>query len=488
MTVRVRFAPSPTGFLHIGSVRTALYNWLFARHHKGVFILRIEDTDEVRSTKESVDAILDGMRWLGLDWDEGPEKGGDFGPYFQMQRADIYQKQAQKLLEGNKAYYCYCTPEELKERREQTIKEKKPPKYDGRCRDLDEAKKAKYEKEGRRRVVRFRMPGAGKTKIRDLVKGDIEFDNAVLDDFVIMKSNGTPIYNFANVIDDSLMEISHIIRGDDHISNTPRQVLLYEALGFNVPEFAHVAMIHGSDGGRLSKRHGATALEQYHQEGYLPQALLNYLALLGWSTSDSQQLFTIDEMVEKFSLDGCGKSAAVFDPQKLLWMNGEYLRKLEPERLVEISIPYLEKQGLVNKDTRYEYLRKIISLEQEKMKLVSDVVGLVDFFLRDDVEFDEKAVNKVLKKEHAPKALEAMAAKLKEMDEKDFVCDKLEKLTRDVAEVLGFKAGQVFHPVRVSISGKTTGPGLFEMMEVLGKEKVLKRITRVQKEIFQENA
>lgn len=482
MTVRVRFAPSPTGFLHIGSVRTALYNWLFARHNKGSFILRIEDTDEIRSTTESLNAILEGMKWLGLGWDEGPDVGGNYGPYFQMERLDIYTKYAEQLVKEDKAYYCYCTPEELKARREEVLRKKKPPKYDGRCRKLTEDKKKEYEKQGRKRVVRFKMSVSGKTKVNDLVRGAIEFDNVVLDDFVLLKSNGTPIYNFANVIDDSLMQISHIIRGDDHISNTPRQIVLYEALGFKLPEFAHVPMIHGADGSRLSKRHGATAVREYQEEGYLPEALRNYLALLGWSTSDSQQIFTLKEMIEKFSLEGCGKSAAVFDPQKLLWMNGEYIRKIDIDKLVELSVPYLERTNLLKKQIRYEGLKKIIALEHEKMKLISDVPKLVDFFLLEDVEFDEKAVNKVLRKDHVLNALKTMKEKLTDLDDKEFIAGQLEKLTRETAEELNLKTSQVFHPVRVSVSGRTTGPGLFEMMEVLGKEKVLRRIERTLKE------
>ncbi len=484
MTVRVRFAPSPTGFLHIGSVRTALYNWLFARHNKGVFILRIEDTDEVRSTDESVNAILEGMKWLGLDWDEGPDIGGDFGPYFQMQRLDVYQKYAKQLINEGKAYYCYCAPEELANRREESIKQKKPPKYDGRCRELTQHKEKEYQQQGRSRVIRFKMLSCGKTKLNDLVRGEIEFDNSVLDDFVLMKSNGTPIYNFANVLDDNLMEITHIIRGDDHISNTPRQILLYEAFGFKLPEFAHVPMIHGADGSRLSKRHGATAVNQYQEEGYLPEALRNYLALLGWSTTDSQQIFTVQEMVEKFSLDGCGNSPAIFDPQKLLWMNGEYIRKADIDRLVELAIPYLEKSNLLSKQSfRYENLKRIIALEQERMKLISEIPGLVDFFFTEDVKFDEKAVNKVLKKDYVSDILKMVKEKLTNLDEKEFKTEQLENLTRIVAEKLNIKTSQVFHPIRVSVSGRTVGPGLFEMMEVLGKTKVLNRIARVLKEV-----
>lgn len=483
MSVRVRFAPSPTGFLHIGSVRTALYNWLFARHNKGTFVLRVEDTDEVRSTQESVEAILEGMRWLGLDWDEGPDKGGDYGPYYQMQRLDIYKKYAERLIKEGKAYYCYCTPGELATRRDEAIKQKKPPKYDGRCRELSQEQEKQYQREGRGRAVRFKMPSSGKTKINDLVRGEIEFDNSVLDDFVLLKSNGTPIYNFANVIDDNLMKISHIIRGDDHISNTPRQILLYEAFGFKLPGFAHVPMIHGADGSRLSKRHGATAVSQYKEEGYLPGALRNYLVLLGWSTVDSQQIFNLEEMIEKFSLEGCGKSAAVFDAQKLLWMNGEYIRKTDLDRLVELAIPYLEKANLLTKQTRYEELRKIIALEQERIKLLSEIPQLVDFFFLEQVKFDEKAVDKVLKKEGIPDMLKIVKEKFSQINEADFKTEYLEKLARDIVEELKIKTNQLFHPIRVSVSGRTVGPGLFEMLEVLGKEKVLKRIEKVLKEV-----
>jgi nondiscriminating glutamyl-tRNA synthetase len=483
MTVRVRFAPSPTGFLHIGSVRTALYNWLFARHNKGTFVLRIEDTDEVRSTKESVEAILEGMKWLGLDWDEGPGKDGNYGPYFQMERLDIYKKYADQLIKEGKAYYCYCTAEELAARREEAVKEKRPPKYDGRCRQLSEEQKKKYELEGRSKVVRFKTASSGKTKINDLIRGEIEFDNAVLDDFVLLKSNGTPIYNFANVIDDSLMKITHIIRGDDHISNTPRQVLLYEALGFNLPEFAHGPMIHGADGSRLSKRHGATSVEQYKEEGYLPEALRNYLLLLGWSTTESQQIFTLSEMIEKFSLEGCGKSPAVFDLQKLLWMNGEYIRQTNLDRLVELAIPYLEKAGLINKDVHYQELKNIIALEQQRIRLIAEIPQLVDFFLKEEVRFDEKAVDKVLKKDYVPGMLKIIREKFSQIAEADFKTEKLETLTRQIAEELNIKTNQVFHPVRVSVSGRTVGPGLFEMLEVLGKETVLKRLEKVLNEM-----
>ena len=347
-SIRVRFAPSPTGYLHIGGARTALFNWLFARHNNGVFILRIEDTDEMRSTDESVNGILESMKWLGLDWNEGPGLGsdlptgqagptagatggqtpprGDYGPYFQMQRLDKYQAACDQLLKKGLAYPCYCTPEEVEKMRELALLAKRPPKYDGRCRNLTSEQRAASERAGKKKSIRIKTPQEGNTRFVDLVRGGLDFENALLEDFVILKTSGVPTYNFACVVDDHHMAISQVIRGDDHLSNTPRQILIYEALGWKAPQFAHLAMILGSDGSRLSKRHGATSVMEYKEAGYLPEALLNYLALLGWGTEDSQQIFSQAEMVEKFSLERCSKSPAAFDPNKLLWMNGEYIR------------------------------------------------------------------------------------------------------------------------------------------------------------------
>src|SRR6185436_12655980 len=347
---RVRFAPSPTGFLHIGGARTALFNYLFARRHKGVFILRIEDTDEVRSTRDSVDAILESMAWLGLAWDEGPvfepgltgedwkEKGG-FTPYFQMRRVEHYKKFISQLLDKEQAYPCFCTPEELDAMRRQAQLEKRPPRYDGRCRHLNDAQRKAAEAKGRKASIRFKMPEGGATVVRDLIRGEVSFENKLLQDFVIQKTAGGPTYNFACVVDDHLMEISHVIRGDEHLPNTPSQLQLYNALGWKPPEFAHLSMILGPDGAKLSKRHGATSVLEYRTQGFLPETMRNYLALLGWATPDSQQLFEAEELIAKFDLAGCQKNPATFDPQKLLWMNGTNIRKMSPEKLLEEAGP-----------------------------------------------------------------------------------------------------------------------------------------------------
>lgn len=476
--VRVRFAPSPTGHLHIGGARTALFNFLFARHQGGTFILRIEDTDRERSTLEAVRHIIDGLRWLRLDWDEGPEVGGDYGPYSQLERLPIYQKYAQKLIESGKAYYCYCTPEELAERREQMLKKGIPPKYDGRCRFLSEKEEKKFINEGRSRVVRFATPDKGETVFKDLIKGKVEFVNSLLDDFVMLKSDGIPTYNFAAVVDDHLMKITHVIRGDDHISNTPRQILVYKALGFDdIPQFAHLPMILGPDGTRLSKRHGATAVVDYKEFGYLPDALINYLALLGWAAGDTQEVFSLDELIEKFSLERVGKSSAIFSPEKLEWMNGEYIRKTDIETLANRVVPFLQRKGYLPEqvtEEQLEYVRKVVTLEQERLKTLADITQLAGFFFVDKVMYDEEAVNRILKEEHIHDLLEKLKVKLAELS--PFSAKKVEGLMRGVAEELGLKTSLVFHPLRVAVSGRMVGPGLFDMVEVLGKARVLKRI------------
>jgi nondiscriminating glutamyl-tRNA synthetase len=486
MTVRVRFAPSPTGYLHIGGARTALYNWLFARHNKGTFILRIEDTDEVRSTSESVDGILEGMKWLGLDWDEGPNydlsSKGDYGPYFQMQRKELYTEYAKKLLDEGKAYLCYCSQEELAERREEAKKNGVAPKYDGRCRNITSEQKKKYEAEGRKPVIRFKNDFKGQTKFDDIVRGEVSFENELLDDFVIVKSSGIPVYNFAVTIDDYLMKITHVVRGDDHISNTPRQIMLYKSFGCEIPKFAHIPMILGQDGSRLSKRHGATSVTSYRDEGYLPEALLNYLSLLGWATEDSQQLFTQEELIQKFTLERCSSSAAIFDLQKLIWMNGEYIRKKTIDEFYEIEKPILVKAGLIKENLSIDeenFVKKVLALEQEKTKLTIDVPKLVDFMLKDDFEYDQKAIEKILKKENAKQILNDMQERIQNLE--DFTSDNLEKLTRDYALEKNIKTGEIFHPVRVATSGRTIGPSLFHYMEVLGKEKVIARIKNTKK-------
>ncbi|MBN1621873.1 MAG: glutamate--tRNA ligase [Endomicrobiales bacterium] len=481
MTIRVRFAPSPTGYLHIGGARTALFNWLFARKNKGTFILRIEDTDEVRSTDESVGAIIKSMRWLGLDWDEGPEVGGSHEPYFQVQRKEkgIYQQYIEKLFEKGNAYRCYCTTEDLEEMRDKAKKEGKQPKYDRRCLSLTENDWKQNDAKGKPYVIRFKRPDEETITIPDIICGEngVTFDNNLLDDFVLVKSSGVPTYNFACVVDDIEMEITHVFRGNDHLSNTPKQVQLYKVLEKELPKFAHFSMILGSDGSRLSKRHGHTSVLEYRDEGYLPEALKNYLALLGWSTEDSQQIFEQDELIEKFSVERCSTSAAVFDPQKLLWMNGEYIRKKSASEITKRFFYFATKNAEIQEKIKgwdKSLVEKYIGVEQEKLKLLSDIPGRIDIFFVDNVEYEPEAVNKVLKKDTARMVLEESLKRLE--NQSDFGAEALEKYARDFAAEKNVGTGKVFHPLRVAVSGRTQGPSLFHMMELLGKDKVLKRI------------
>jgi nondiscriminating glutamyl-tRNA synthetase len=506
--IRVRFAPSPTGFLHIGGARTALFNWLFARHTGGTFILRIEDTDEVRSTDESVNGILVSMAWLDLDWDEGPfppspqvfaaktlegsslsaakatvvltppnTAVGDKGPYFQMQRfeAGLYQKYVDQLLASGDAYPCYCTPAEVEKMRELALLAKRPPKYDGTCRNLTAEQRQARESEGRKKSIRFKTPQTGVTDFTDLVRGPMHFENEHLEDFVILKTSGVPTYNFACVVDDALMDISHVIRGDDHISNTPRQLQIYRALGWIAPAFAHLAMILGSDGSRLSKRHGATSVTEYRDAGYLPEVMRNYLALLGWGTEDSQQLFTPQEMIEKFTLERCGVSPSTFDPAKLLWMNGEYLRAMTVQQLAKRAEPFFS-EGL--KGASWDAYVKAVELEQTKVKLLTDVPALVDFLLWDEYEYREEAVTKVLRAAGAKEILQDLAERLKTLE--PFDAASIEAMCKALAKERGVKNGATFHPLRVAVSGRTEGPSLFHMVEYLGRERSLRRISKAQ--------
>jgi glutamyl-tRNA synthetase len=448
---------------------------------KGTFILRIEDTYEVRSTTESVEAIFQGMKWLGLDWDEGPTPAdpsrstGAFGPYFQMQRLDLYKKYVDQLVVEGKAYPCYCTPEEVDKMRERAQLLKRPPKYDGTCRALTPTKRAARAAEGRSFSVRFKSPVEGVTAFDDIVRGPMRFENVLIEDFVILKTSGVPTYNFACVVDDHAMEISHVIRGDDHLSNTPRQVLTYQALGWTPPIFAHLSMILGADGSRLSKRHGATSVQEYEQAGYLPEAVRNYLALLGWATEDSQQLFGRDELAEKFSLERCGKSPAIFDPNKLIWMNGEYLRKLPLAELVERALPFIRQAGYLKgeEDRRKPEIAAALALEQEKLKSLADAPKLIDFFFQ-DVVYDPASVEKTLKKPDVDGILEEAAHVFAALEL--FTAAATETACKELAVRRGVKNAGVFHPVRVAVSGRTQGPSLFHMLEVLGRDRAVQRL------------
>ncbi|WP_428897297.1 glutamyl-tRNA synthetase [Parelusimicrobium proximum] len=478
--VRVRFAPSPTGFLHIGGARTALFNYLFAKRNNGMFMLRIEDTDEERSTQESVKAIFDGMQWLDLPWDEGPMTDGSvkgsFGPYYQAERADqgLYKKYADQLIAEGKAYKCYCTPEELDEMRKEAQAKKLPPRYGGKCRCLSKEQQAELEAQGRKPVIRFAMPKDEHAQWDDMIRGPVSFATKDLYDLVIQKASGYPTYNFAAVIDDHLMEMTHVIRGDDHISNTPAQIQIYKAFGWTPPVFAHLSMIHGPDGTKLSKRHGATSVIEYQKMGLLPEAVKNYLALLGWSTSDSQQLFAPGELEQKFDMAGAQKSPAIFDPVKLEWMNSEYIRKTPIAKLTDLAIPFMQEKGIDISGTDRARLEEIVGIEHEKYRTLLDIPPLVDFFFTDEIKYDPASVEKVFTKEGSKKVLEDMAARYETLAV--FKEAELEAEARAYAVEAGIKTGQVFHPVRVAVSGRTQGPTLFKMLEIIGRDTVVKRL------------
>lgn len=480
-TMRVRFAPSPTGHLHIGGARTALFNYLMARKNGGTFILRIEDTDEERSTKASAQSIFESMEWLGLNWDEGampegPEKGKD-GPYVQSAREAIglYKKYAEQLIAEGKAFKCYCTPEELEVSRKKALEEKRMPIYDGHCRHLTKEQQAEYERQGRKPVIRFAMPKDGATSWHDLIHKDLSFENKLLSDFVMVKASGYPTYNFACVVDDHLMSLTHVIRGDDHISNTPLQIQLYKALGWQCPEFAHLSMILGPDGARLSKRHGATSVGEYRKNGFLPETMRNYLALLGWSNHESQQIFKAGELETKFDLAGCQKSPAVFDTEKLKWLNGEYMRLRTPQELMSLAEPFIKEAGL---DTsKGSKLLELITLEHDKFKLLTDIPHRLEFFYKDPV-YEPEAIEKALKAPEVPAILSGIAELYNGLSQ--FNEAIIEAATRAWAKEHKLKNGQVFHPVRVAVSGRTDGPTLFKMLEYMGKDEVLRRLSKAQ--------
>jgi len=459
---RVRFAPSPTGFLHIGGARTALFNWLYARHNNGIFVLRIEDTDRTRSTEEYVEAIIEGMKWLGFDWDEGP--------FRQTERFDIYRNYGGKLINEGKAYYCYCSPEELESRRKEAMSQGRPVKYDGRCRDLDKPVP------GVKAVVRFRMPREGQTVVDDLIKGKVIFENSQLDDLIIFRSDGTPTYNLTVVVDDIDMGINCVIRGDDHLNNTPKQIQLYSAFGYSVPKFAHLPMILGSDKARLSKRHGATSLMEYNEQGYMPDALINYLARLGWSHGD-QELFSREELIEKFSLENVGGSSAVFNPEKLLWLNSQYIINTDPERLSDFVMPFLVKKGIVKEDKLPDkvWLSKAIITLQERSKTLLELADSLRYYIADEVEYDEKARKKFLN-EKSLQLLVELKDSLNSIE--SFSEAALEKAFNSIVEKHNIKLGKLAQPVRVAVTGGTASAGIFEVLEIVGKEKTLKRLEK----------
>jgi glutamyl-tRNA synthetase len=474
MTVRVRFAPSPTGALHIGGVRTALFNWLFARHHGGEFLLRIEDTDQSRSTEDSIRVILEGMQWLGLDWDEGP--------YRQTERLAVYRSHAERLLEEGKAYPCYCTAVELEARRKAALAEGRVPKYDGRCRP-PQAEKAPPTSVGA--ALRFKAPQEGQTVVEDLVRGRVTFDNAQLDDLILVRSDGWPTYNFCVVVDDATMGITHVIRGDDHLNNTPRQVLLYQALGYPIPQFAHLPMILGADKARLSKRHGATAVTAYREMGYLPEALINYLARLGWGYGD-QEVFSREDLIEKFSLEGVGKAPAAFNPEKLLSLNSHYLSRMSPSALAERVRPYLVSEGALAADAEAALdaglLARIAESLRERSRTLVELARSARYFLAEEVAIDPQAAAKHLRPEAAP-LFRALLVRLEALE--PWQAAEVEKVFLGIIESEGIKLGALAQPVRVAVTGGTVSPGIFEVLELVGKERTLRRLRNALRQMEQ---
>ncbi len=472
--VRVRFAPSPTGYLHIGGARTALFNWLFARHHGGTFILRIEDTDRTRYQPDALDDLLSSLRWLGLDWDEGPEVGGEYGPYFQSQRLDIYQRYARQLVDEGHAYLCYCRPERLAQIREEQRRRKQSiGGYDRHCRTLTAAQRAEAEAEGIVPVVRLKVPLEGQTRFHDVIRGHTVVENATLDDMVLLKSDGFPTYHLANVVDDHLMGITHILRGDEWLPSVPRHVLLYQAFDWPIPVYAHLPVILSPDGkGKLSKRHGGVAVRDFRQQGYLPEALINFLARVGWSYDDKTEYFTRQELIEKFDLSGVNKSPAAFSYKKLEAMNGHYIRRLAPDDLAERLRPFLAEAGLdLDRDT----VRRLVPLVQERLKVLGDVVPLTDTLFVDELSYDPALL--IGKKMTAAQSLAALqAARRIIADAPDFADETLEPPLRALADELGLKAGQLFGIIRVAVTGKKVSPPLFGTMSLIGREKVLHRL------------
>ncbi len=450
-----RFPPSPTGYLHVGGARTALFNWLYARHMKGKFVLRIEDTDAARSTQASVDAIFEALEWLGIDWDEGP--------FFQSQRYPIYQEHIDKLIETDGAYYCTCSPEQVESMRAKAKATGEKPKYDGTCRDKGLPKTDNA-------VVRFKAPLTGTTLLEDVIKGNIAFQNDEIDDFIIARSDGSPTYNFVVVIDDITMHINTIIRGDDHVMNTPKQMLIYQALGAPLPVFGHVPMVLGKDRSRLSKRHGATSVTAYRDMGFLPEAVVNYLVRLGWSHGD-QEFFTRDELIEKFSLKNVGRAAGIFDLEKLTALNADHIQATAPETLAELLVPFLKKIGIHVESG--EFLVKVVKTLVQRSKTMEEMATAATFYFTETIAYEEKAARKFLKPD-TRQSLHFLMDALSVIDV--FTEENLENAFKSVMDKTGLKLGKIAQPVRVALTGKTASPGIFEITEIIGKEKVIRRL------------
>jgi glutamyl-tRNA synthetase len=479
--IRARIAPAPSGSLHVGNARTALYSWLFSRGRGGTFVLRIEDTDRSRVTEEATRAAVEDLRWLGFDWDEGPDVGGPHAPYRQSERLDLYHQAAQRLLDAGRAYRCYCTREELEERRKAALAEKRRPGYDGRCRTLTDEQRAAFEAEGRTWVLRFRTPDEGSTTFVDLVTGPVTTNHAEIDDFAIMRGDGSPLYNLAVSVDDGAMQMTHVIRGIDIQSSTPRQIMLHEALGNPVPEYGHIPLIVGADRQPLSKRHGDTSIAWYREHGYVPEAVVNYLALLGWGSGDDT-IFSRDELLEKFDLAQVNASPAMFDQRKLTWMNGEYIRRMEDGELIARIEPWMVAAGLVADPPtpgQRERLAAAVPLIKTRMERLDEAPGphhLRSLFT--DVPPDPAAVDKVLRDPHVPELLDRSVAALGALEE--WTHEAVKEALGAIQADMGLKPKTAFQPIRVAISGTTISPPLFESMEIIGREASLERLERTR--------
>lgn len=471
--IRVRFAPSPTGSLHIGGARTALFNWLFARNQKGCLILRLEDTDLQRSTDAAVFGIIEGLKWLGLEWDEGPGVGGDFGPYRQSERLPIYQQYIDQLIKQDKAYYCFCSAEDLKRQREAAQSDKINYLYNGICSNLSANQIQENLSLGLRPVVRLRVKREGFTGVDDLIRGTVKFNNELIDDFIIAKADGWPTYNFAVAVDDHTMKISHVIRAEEHLSNTPKQLKVYEALGWSPPQFAHVSMILAPDRSKLSKRHGATSVQEFRDLGYLPEALINYLVLLGWSPGEDVDIYPLQEMINNFSLQAVSHSPAIYDLPKLTWMNGVYLAVADLDRVVDLVASEATCEGWLSADNR-EYFSRVINLVRTRAKTTLDILPLASYFFVAPDIYEEKGLQKYFIPSGSEDKLKTALEVIEAAD--NYTASALEEAIRLKADILGIKASALIHPIRLALSGRTNTPGLFEVMELLGREICRERI------------
>lgn len=483
---RVRFAPSPTGHLHIGGARTALFNFLYARQNQGTFILRIEDTDLQRSSKESEEVIIRDLQWLGIEWDEGVGKGGDYGPYRSTERLHIYKEYVEKLLKEGKAYYCYCTPEELEQQRKQLLEKGEMPRYTGKCREITRKEREALEARGLKPVIRFKVPRNQTIIVDDLVRGRVEFESDGIGDFVIVKSNGIPVYNFAVVIDDHLMKITNIIRGEEHLSNTPRQILIYKALGFELPKFAHVPLILGKDRTKMSKRHGSTWVEQYRDQGYLPEAIVNFLALLGWSPEGEQEFFTMEELIQQFSFDRVAKNPAIFDIDKLNWMNSHYIKKSPLDKITRLCVPYLIGAGFIQEDeveAKFEWLKQIVETVRESLTVLSEIPEKTEIFFKEKISLEDENAS-ILKQDHVKDLIDAFLKILNEVDQ--HIDDNLAKqMFKKAQKATGIKGKNLYMPMRIMLTGKTHGPELFKVFSIMGKERLIKRLEYVKQNMIQ---